>query len=255
MKLVSLTDGPILDAFYDHILLPAFPADELVTLASLRQQTGGDASEVWAVVDDDGRVLGGLVGEWFPACQAMLLSYLAVAPGGRGKGIGTLLYAGVIDKWRSQYRPCVVLAEVESPVHHAGSEAYGDPVARLRFYVRHGARLLDLPYFQPALGPGRSRVSGMLLLALHVDPELRGTAGADTVAGEPLRQFIVSYFAESEGGMPDDAATSALMSAIGAPGGVRLRPVEEYREVVLPKADLAPVVRVRGTQPGPPSRK
>lgn len=231
MKLVRLADGPVLETFYRDVMLSAFPPDELVTLESLREQVDIGLSEVWGAVGDDGRLLGGMVGEWSPGCRVLLLSYLAVAREGRGRGIGTFLYSTVLDDWRSRYRPCLILAEVENPLRHTGSQAHGDPAARLRFYGRHGARLLDLPYFQPALGPGRRRVPGMLMLALHVDPEMAGAAGPGTVDGGPLGQFMTDYFEGTEGASPQDEAGRALLAAMAAPGGVPLCSVERYREL------------------------
>ena len=44
----------------------------------------------------------------------------------------------------------------------------GDPTARLSFYARFGATVLDLPYFQPRLTAKGRRAHGMLLLAFDV---------------------------------------------------------------------------------------
>jgi GNAT superfamily N-acetyltransferase len=233
MKLVDLDGGRDLDGLYHEVLLPSFPPDQMVTLDDLRRGVRGRATEVSAVVDEHGRMLGGAVGDWSPPSRVMLLSYLAVAADRRDGGIGSLLYSGLIARWRARYHPCLILAEVESPDHHAGSQAYGDPAARLRFYQRRGARVLDLPYFQPALGAGRSRVFGVLLLALHVDPELTGVVGSDTVASEPLRIFLTDYLVAAEGGVAENAATAALWRALEMPGGVPLRSVEQFREVAV----------------------
>ncbi|MFI6759049.1 hypothetical protein ACIBF5_07885 [Micromonospora sp. NPDC050417] len=233
MKLVDLTAGPMLEALHREVLATSFPPDQLVSLADLRKQIETGLVVVTAAVDGDGRVLGGVVGEWSPTSRVMLLSYLAVAADARGGGVGRFLYTGAVESWPARHHPCLVLAEVESPAGHSGSEAYGDPLARLRFYGRHGARLLELPYFQPALAPGLSRVPDLLLLVLHLDTEFHGAGGADTVAGEPLRQFMVEYFESTEGAVPDDPTASALLHAMAAPGGVPLRPVERHREVEM----------------------
>ncbi|MFK3981001.1 hypothetical protein ACI2K4_11560 [Micromonospora sp. NPDC050397] len=231
MKLVDLADGPLLETFHRELLATSFVPDQLVTLDDLREQLGAGTLVASVVVDGDGGLLAGLVGEWSPSTRLMLLSYLVVAPGARGTGIGGYLYAEVVEGWRSGYAPCAILAEVESPTHHTGSPAYGDPAARLRFYQRRGARLLDVPYLQPALAPGLARVDGLLLLALHVAPELYGPDGADTMASPPLHQFMVHYFLGTEGEIPDDPDGSALLAAMDVPGGVPLRPIEQYREV------------------------
>jgi len=230
MRTVRLTGGKLLDQVYREILVPSFHPDELQSLTSLRAGVRSGGTLASAVVDDAGRALAGLVGEWSPSCRVMLLSYLAVTAAARGGGIGGPFYDEVIGAWRETYRPCLIVAEVEHPDRHESSEAYGDPAARLRFYGRHGARVLNLPYFQPALGPGRSRVYGILLLALHVDPALSGPGGPDTVAAAPLREFLVDYL-EVEGGVADDPPTRAMLDAVEAGGGVALLPADRYTAV------------------------
>lgn len=230
MKIVDLTDGPLVEPLYHEVLRPAFPADELMTLDELRNGLPTGAVE-GSIAVDDSRVVGAAIGEWWPSCRVMLLSYLAVVPAVRGSGIGTLPHTGQLDRWREKYRPCLVVAEVESPNGHHSSAAYGDPVARLRFYGRHGARVLDLPYFQPALSPQKSRVPDMLLLALHADPELTGPGGPGTAASAPIRTFLTEYLTLAEGGVGDDAATAALWRALDAPAGVRMLPVDRFREI------------------------
>lgn len=236
MRTVELDGGGLLEVVYQEIFVPSFRADELQSLESMR--VGIEEGDILgtAVVGDDGRPLAGMVGEWSPSCRVMLLSYLSVAQPARGSGIGGPLYDVVMSRWRTQYRPCAILAEVERPDRHEASAAYGDPTARLRFYGRHGAGVLSLPYFQPALGPGRSRVYGMLLLALHVDPELTGAGGPQTMAAEPLRAFLTGYLEAEGGGVADDPAARAMLGALDVPGGVPVLPTERYPEVPVVSA-------------------
>jgi GNAT superfamily N-acetyltransferase len=231
MKTAELDGDERLDRLYHEILVPAFPPDELSPLAELRTGVAEGSVRAVATFDDDGRVVAGAVAEWSPSCRVVLLSYLAVAPGLRATGVGGRLYDEAMASWRQAYRPCLILAEVEHPDHHPGDPAHGDPTARLRFYERRGARVLDLPYFQPALGQGRSRVYGMLLLALHVDPELTGPGGPQTVAAQPLRMFLVEYLEAVEGGVGSDPAVQALLRPTEPGPGVPVLPVERYRDV------------------------
>nr|MDT0659216.1 GNAT family N-acetyltransferase [Micromonospora sp. DSM 115978] len=231
MRTVELTVGDEADRVYREVLVPAFPPAELVTLDEFRAGLREGAMEGAAVIGDDGRILGAAVGEWSPSCRVLLLGYLAVAADARDGGIGSTLHLRQLDRWRAKYDPCLMLAEVERPDAHHASEAYGDPTARLRFYGRHGARALDVPYFQPALGGGRSRVPGMLLLALHVAPELAGPGGPETVAAEPVRTFLTEYLILAEGRVGDDAATVAMLRSLDHPDGVRLLPVDRFAEI------------------------
>ncbi|GIG57241.1 hypothetical protein Lfu02_16130 [Longispora fulva] len=198
---------PLLAEFHAEVLTPSFPPSELGPLDEL------EGAHVRLAVDDDGRVLGGAVGDWAPHLRVMLLGYLALRPGVRGGGIGGALLDDTLAAWRAECDPCLILAEVEDPEAHAGTvEEHGDPAARLRFYRRRGARALDIPYFQPALSPGTGRVSGLFLMALHAAPEF--LAGSDAVLAAPVRSFMEGYFLETEGVIPTDPQATALWEAL-----------------------------------------
>src|SRR5690606_22793856 len=55
---------------------------------------------------------------------------------------------------------------------------HGDPAARVRFYARRGARVLDLPYVQAPIRAGAEPVPGRLLLVLHAEPGVLREGGA-----------------------------------------------------------------------------
>ena len=103
------------------------------------------------------------------------------------------------------------------------SEDYGDPAARLRFYVNRGSRILDFPYFQPALEPGAERVTGLLLIALHADPEFAGPGGADTIDAEVVPKYLENYQTQDEGKVATDDQAMIMWRALDRPEGVRLR--------------------------------
>lgn len=232
MDLVRVDAGVALDTFHRRVLSPHFPPSELVSIEALRSGMDDGSVEVWAATDEAGRMVGGAVGEFSPSCRIMLLSYLAVVADGRGGGAGSFLYDRVIRQWAVRYQPCAIVAEVEHPQRHSGSEAYGDPSARLRFYSRHGARILRLPYFQPPLGPGHPRVYGMLLLLLHADPQLWESAQRQTLAAEPLRTFLTEYLESAEGSLAhDDPSVAQLLAALDHPGGVPVLPTAELAAV------------------------
>ncbi|RXR28043.1 hypothetical protein EQW78_04000 [Oerskovia turbata] len=155
-----------------------------------------------------GRVVAGVVGSWSAEARVLLVQYLAIAPGRRGGGIGAALLGAAVAAWREDLRPVMVLGEVEHPQFHSASEAHGDPEARLRFYARHGGRVLAVPYFQPGNEPGAERVPALLLMTLATEsPE------STSVPAAPLRTFLREYIEASEGSLADDAPTRALLDA------------------------------------------
>lgn len=216
---VELTrPGALLGEVYARLLVPAFPASELVGEPELEAALAEGAGSLLAVLDPEGTPVAAAFGRWSAPSRVMLLWYLAVDPSIRGHGLGGRVLAEAVGAWRGRFAPCLVLAEIEDPggpVH----ERHGDPRRRLAFYEKAGAKVLDLPYFQPGIGDPARRVHGMLLLALHVAPEY---AADGAVAGAPVGAFLREYLQEAEGRPPVDGAAAALLAAADRPGGVPL---------------------------------
>jgi hypothetical protein len=221
--------GPVIEAFYHQVLQPSFAADVLIGLDELQEIADRFSGSVWLAQDEaDGTILGGAVWEWDESVRVVLLSYIAVRPGIRGGGIGGPLYLEALDSWRRRFRPCLVLAEIEDPAApvHGGSEEHsedhGDAADRLRFYLSRGSRVLDFPYFQPALEPGADRVSGLLLIVLYADTEFAGT-GDGTIDAGVVRKYLENYQIQYEGKVARDDQAMKMWRALDRPGGVRLR--------------------------------
>lgn len=214
--------GGLLGQVYREVLVPAFPAEELEAEAGIAASLEAGAGSLLVAVDEVGRPAGAAFGRWSAGSRVQLLAYLAVKPGTRGHGLGGRLLHDAVDAWRERYDPCVIVAEVESPDGPMVHEAYGDPRRRLAFYKAAGARVLDLPYFQPGIGSPSRRVRGMLLLALHADPSFK-QGQADRLSGGPLRAFMEEYIESAEGARPTDWDAKALFTAIDREGGVPLR--------------------------------
>lgn len=166
-----LTRREDLERVYAELLHPSFPPEELLPLSWLVDGTAAGRVRVLALHDDDGPAAVAVTERLEPS-RAVLLAYFATRRSSRGAGVGSRLYRALLDDTLLGRPPSMLLAEVERPDRHTASVEHGDPEARLRFYARHGARVLDLPYFQPPIGPGAAPVHGMLILALWVDPAL-----------------------------------------------------------------------------------
>ena len=200
-------------ALHRDVLAPSFPPAELVDAEDLWRSVEHGSLEALGTVDEsDGhaRLVSGVVGAWFPRERILLVLYLAIAPGHRGAGVGGALLAAALDAWTEAHAPLAIVAEVEHPDHHPASEAHGDPVARVRFYARHGGKALALPYFQPGGGPGAPRVPALMLVALRADDRT-------ALPGPPVRAFLTDWLAACEGAVADDAATRRLLDAASGP--------------------------------------
>lgn len=233
-------------SLYDDVLVPSFPPVELDDRETLLDHLRSGALRARGVVRDD-RVVAGVAtlvlppGPHEPAGPAAaLVLYLAIAPGLRGGGLGGALLDDAVHD-ALDHGADVVLVEVEHPGHHEASPEHGDPAARLRFYARHGIRVLAVPYFQPALGPGRDRVPALLLGVLGLSDAgvaARDSAGSPAaVRAEPVRTFLRRYLAWCEGSLSDDDAVRDLLGAVA---GERVRAVAPDRIDLVPVGTLGP---------------
>lgn len=250
----SEVDAAMLDILYTDILVPSFPPQELVTPGELRAAAAGEG--LGTLVFDGPTLVGAMLGGMYSRSRVLLLGYLATRPAARGNGIGRMLLTEVLPRWRARSHPSLIVAEIEDPrFHHATS--YGDPVARLRLYARIGARLMPMPYFQPALRPGLHRVADMLLICLD--------EAASEVPASVVGTFLDEYFSECEGpGViatePDYQALRGSLRAQGEPdrGGdtaIPLWPLDRFPDVprFAATATAVPVTRAVPAVPGGPA--
>jgi GNAT superfamily N-acetyltransferase len=233
VRLVDVRDPEELARVYEDILVPSFPATELMPASWLTDGVSRDDVAVLAAYDDGGAPVAAAVTERI--CPGVvLLTYLAALPSSRGSGVGSRLLTRVRDTAVAA-RASLLLAEVERPDRHAGSDEHGDPTARLRFYERYGARILDLPYVQPPIGPEAAPVPGMLMLALHVAPEALRDGGT-SVDGALVAQAFEHLLGDEA---DDDADLAALRAAARRPV-TGIVPITQWRSVAASPHPTAP---------------
>lgn len=196
----------LLRELHDGVLRPSFRPEEYVSPAVIKP---GNKLAVIACAED-GLVIGGALGEVYPASGVLLLGYLAVRPGLRGKGVGSAVMAALRERWLEP--DTVAVLEMDDPRYHAPDADHGDPQARLRFYGASGVRLLAIPYFQPRLRRDLPRGYHMFLGVIP-------PAGAVLPAALPAQRvsaFLREYFEDCEGpAVRDDAEVRRLLDACG----------------------------------------
>ncbi|MCL4313890.1 MAG: GNAT family N-acetyltransferase, partial [Actinobacteria bacterium] len=192
------SDNALLLRLYEEVFLGSFPEDELGPPwwdPSSEMDTTTIDTRTWTLValDDADEVLGGLVTEWFPASEVLLLSYLAVSKDHRGQGVGSYLLKTATERHYGHPGYQLVLGELEDPRHW--SAAGQDPLARLQFYKPFGVLVLTIPYFQPPVAPGRPPAYHMLLASF--DPVAPGILPGPVADGMRVRKFIEEYLHET----------------------------------------------------------
>lgn len=223
MRIVEVAEAESLELVYQDVLLPSFPPSELMPPSWLTDGVASGEVAVLAAFDDGGAPLAAAVTERL-APDAELLVYLAALPASRGSGVGSALLTRVTRSAVDSVS--LLLAEVERPDRHTGSPEHGDPTARLRFYERAGARVLELPYVQPPIEPGGQIVRGMLLLALHV-PDAALREGGSAVDGSLVERAIAAMLGEE----PDDDGDLAALRAASRRSVVAVRSLAEWAQV------------------------
>ena len=143
---------------------------------------------------------------------------------------------GTAEQRQVYANPGVSLAVGEVHDPRRWSETGGeDPVSRLRFYERLGARVLDVPFVQPALDSRRARIEGFLLLAMYAGPEaVVSTGDGESVRADLVGRFVRHYYEVAEGVRePRDPQLVRLLGAIEGRPAIRLLPLAEYERIPL----------------------
>jgi GNAT superfamily N-acetyltransferase len=230
---LGVDDVELLGRLHRDVLAVSFSPDELEDAQELARGLRGEGdTEMLATValGRDGVVLGGAVAEVYADEHVLLLSYLSVRAELRGRGIGTMLMEHVAPRWYGHPAVRLAVAEVHDP-RRWRSEEHDTSLSRLRLFERLGARLLAVPFVQPALGSGRERVPGFLLLSFHADPSIQSDDGR-AVRADIVGRFVRRYFEAAEGiRAPYDAQLTRLLERIEAHPEIPLLPVAEYRRV------------------------
>jgi GNAT superfamily N-acetyltransferase len=220
-----------LGRFHREILAASFSANEYVP-----PEDPEEADGPWLVVcTADGTVVGGALGEWYPDSETLLLGYIATRDGWRGKHVGTLVVEAIKERW---FTPeTFALGEIEDPRHHVTDKAFGDPVARLRFYSRFNVDLLGMPYFQPSLAESQPRAYHLLLAVYAAPANVR--VGDGVTAGR-VGRFLREYFQACEG--PDALDDPQVQWLLGW--------CDRDRIPMVPPAELARVPDDEPPDPG-----
>ena len=202
---IGVADVDLLRAFYDEVYLPEFahqrePLD--AWLAALRGEAPYRFTAL--IASDDAGVVAGVIAERYPRSACGLVTYLAVAPRGRGAGLG----AQLLHDARAAVAPVhVVLGEISDPRRHHGAAA-DTAWDRLLRFQRRGARVIEVPYVQPDLRAGLGRDRGLVLVVFLDDP------AATSIDGAPLAAFLREFYEVVEG-VTADRDLDAMLAAIG----------------------------------------
>lgn len=151
-------------------------------------------------------ILGGIAYERYPESGCGLVTYMVVAPAARRQGLGRVLQR---DAALALYRAGApaVFGEINDP-RLAGRGADEPRDAMWRRLLRNqtwGARIAEVRYVQPALGPGLARDHGLCLIVLASEQPV-----PPALPGRVVRDFVDELYAATEGNAPDPELRAAI---------------------------------------------
>ena len=182
--------------FEREIYRPAFPDDNQredvnVWLDLLHDNPGSPAPylTVLMAVNGFGYVGGALVLEHYRRSGIALVTYVAISPRYRSKGLARRLVNGALDvlAWSEGRKPIPMLAEMDDP-ERTDRDKQDAAVTRAKILHALGILKCELPYVQPALAKGGGRLSHMLLCA-HGKSLINGRLDA-----ERLKAFLHEFY-------------------------------------------------------------
>lgn len=209
-----VADPALIVDLHASLLVPSFPPEERRDAATLVDDVAAGRCEVLATRASDGTWQSTAVGQTYPGSDVTLLVWLAVGASARAGGLGTRILRAALSRWYGA-GAALVVAEAEHAGDPVRDPAYGDPAARVRFYARNGARLVDVPYRQPSLRPGLPAVPMTLLALPRPDDDLPAVLPGGLLAG-----FLLAYHRPR----PGDADWAQTAAALDRPD-VALHPL------------------------------
>lgn len=179
--MIDDADEALAEAFHRGLFLDEFAAQREPFEAWQRALRGEAPYRLTIrVARQAGDIVGGIAYELYPRSHCGLVTYLVVAPGARRGGLGKRLLDDAL---------AALAADGARTVFGEVADA-----ARLDRFQRWGARLVDVPYIQPALGPGLARDAELTLIAFDDRDALPGALVAD---------FVRELYEATEGCAPE----------------------------------------------------
>ena len=183
--------------------------DLVVIVDDTEQEPGNDVEPAGGPID---RVLGGVAFEYYPASRCGLLTYIAIDPAERGRGLARPLASRALAGLQQAAQAhgatlAAAIAESERPerLDPADPDAVRTARRRLAILARLGASRLDVDYVQPALPGGDGRADHLMLLRLD-----RG----EPLASATLKAFLIEFYGAL--GVPDPQADPDLVASFAS---------------------------------------
>lgn len=181
--------------------------------------------EVVLLLDSDDRPVAGVTIEYYRIASVGLLTYIAVAEGARGKGIGRRLIGaarGWLDRIADADTPMLAETERYQDAHDDAERAETD--LRQKRLTALGARMIDFDYVMPPLRPG------LPPYRLHLMCFLRRDERRDGLPASQVAAFLEELAAALGADLAAHADTAGMIAALATRDELHLMPLPRARE-------------------------
>ena len=225
---------------FKQLYYDAFPDDNEredfdIISKRIQEKTFQEDSKTFLILDG----ISGLIAEYYPSCRCLLYTYIVVNDSDRGKGIARKMMTnqglnGILKIIKSETGHDILAIFFESNNPSMTHYDSFDSVERLLIFKRLGAKFIDIPYVQPSLGTGKSKVNNLLLFTLPIDNH-------DIVETEIIISFLRSFYKELGIFNPDEDDDFLKMkrSLIGKYFPLSEIPTNEKNEFCFSKVSIA----------------
>jgi len=191
-----------LRSFNERIFLDAFPNDneredlfgQIVPRIACKEES--EPYSFCTLVKEEAKVCAGMISDWYPSCNSLEIIYIAVDRDSRRSGIGKELIQRSYEDIKAilaeeGHKLEYVFLEVDIPEEGIGDMNPMDPIGRLRFWDKMGAKRLPFRYTQPPLSEGKDPADNLMLLMLpHLSPGLED----GEIATVDLCAFLKAFY-------------------------------------------------------------
>lgn len=146
------------DEFYYKIYKFAFlDENECETYDNLINYLKKSSKNYVHLLEDNERILGGMIFDYFSDINSIIIEYIAVLPEKQRNKLGTYLYNEVINQFKKTNNVKYVFAEIENPDKNK-------PMNYLFFWSSLKFKILDFDYYQPPLEINKKEVDTLNLI-------------------------------------------------------------------------------------------
>lgn len=223
----DLADSALLGEVYERLYLPSVLApEERQALATFERRLGsappGPPEPLTSMIvagenlaDPLRRKLAGyLILEFYRESRTALLAYVGTASEFRRQGLMRRMYALAVERLRREQGDVrAAFTEIHVPGRIAAQREPMETLARVCAFARIGARLVPIPYVQPALEEGQPFGTDLMLLSLPTQGEPDATTELPLPASA-VADFLDEYYRSC--GLDDPAGCPGYAEMLSA---------------------------------------